>query len=195
MKAGGIVLAAGASTRMGQNKMRLQVGKESLAHRAVRVALEGGLDPVIVVLGFEAELMVAELAAHPVQTVVNPDFAGPSSTSLHTGLSALPADIDAIVVLLGDMPHISADMVRSLVRAAASSPAPLVVSRYGDVTAPPLLFRPQLIPELLAWTGEGCGKAVIRAHRDEAVYLNWSPPLLADIDTPDDYEMLVRTSG
>jgi molybdenum cofactor cytidylyltransferase len=195
LKVAGIVLAAGASTRMGQNKMRLQVGNESLVHRAVRVALESGLHPVVVVLGFEADATAAELAAHPVQTVINPQFAGPSSTSLHTGLHALTPDIDAVVVLLGDMPHVTAEMVRSLLRAAASYPAPLVVSRYGDVTAPPLLFRRQLFPELLAWTGEGCGKAVVRAHRGEAVYLDWPPPLLADVDTPADYETVVRTLG
>jgi molybdenum cofactor cytidylyltransferase len=82
-------------------------------------------------------------------------------------------------------------MILALVDAAASTPAPLVVSRYGDVTAPPLLFRRSLFPELLAWTGEGCGKAVVQRHREEAVFLDWPASALADVDTPEDYEAVV----
>ncbi len=66
------------------------------------------------------------------------------------------------------------------------SDAPLVVSRYGDVTAPPLLFRRSLFAELLAWSGEGCGKAVVRRHLAEAVFVDWPTEALADVDTPED---------
>src|SRR6266702_1539034 len=61
---------------------------------------------------------------------------------------------------------------------------------YGDVTAPPLLFRRALFGELLDWTGEGCGKAVVQRHRDSAVVLDWPADRLADIDTPDDFQRL-----
>ncbi|MFM8909337.1 MAG: DCC1-like thiol-disulfide oxidoreductase family protein [Gemmatimonadota bacterium] len=76
--------------------------------------------------------------------------------------------------------------------AARTGDAPLEVSRYGDVLAPPLLFRRALWPELLAWQGEGCGKAVVRAHLDEASLHDWRPEALADVDTPEDYAALTR---
>src|SRR6266516_3427620 len=76
---------------------------------------------------------------------------------------------------------------RRAVAAARGTEAPLVVSRYGDVTAPPLLFRRALFGELLAWSGEGCGKTVVQRHRDEAVYLDWPAQALADVDTPEDF--------
>ncbi|HET6681879.1 MAG TPA: hypothetical protein VFG84_11800, partial [Gemmatimonadaceae bacterium] len=59
-----------------------------------------------------------------------------------------------------------------------------------DVSAPPLLFRRSLWPELLAYTGEGCGKAVVNAHRHEAEWLDWPVDALRDIDTPEDYDAL-----
>src|SRR2546425_10291050 len=74
-----------------------------------------------------------------------------------------------------------------LVAAARGREAPLVVSRYGDVTAPPLLFRRALFGELLAWTGEGGGKAVVQAHKHEAMYVDRPVTLLTDVDTPEDF--------
>jgi CTP:molybdopterin cytidylyltransferase MocA len=84
--------------------------------------------------------------------------------------------------------------VRALVDACRDTPARLAVSRYGpeSVLAPPLLFRRALWPELLAWTGEGCGKAVVMAHLDEATMLDWPAEALRDVDTPADYEQLKR---
>src|SRR5436853_632340 len=78
-------------------------------------------------------------------------------------------------------------LLGGLVAAARGTDAPLVVSRYGDITAPPLLFRRALFGELLAWSGEGCGKTVVQRHRDEAVYLDWPAQALADVDTPEDF--------
>ena len=124
---------------------------------------------------------------------INPDFTGPTSGSLHQGLNALGPDVEAAVVMLGDMVRVSAETLAMLVAAARGTEAPLVVSRYGDVTAPPLLFRRALFDELLAWTGEGCGKVVVQRHRESAYYLDWPAERLADVDTPEDFQRL--TSG
>jgi CTP:molybdopterin cytidylyltransferase MocA len=69
------------------------------------------------------------------------------------------------------------------------------VSRYGDVTAPPLLFRRALFAELMAWTGEGCGKAVVQAHRHEARYVDRPGAVLADVDTPEDFAAVQKSSS
>src|SRR5690606_7780445 len=124
--------------------------------------------------------------------VESPDYTGPTSGSLHAALRALEPATDAAVILLADMVYVSTEMLRAVQVAAAESAAPLVVSRYGDVNAPPLLFRRVLWPELLAWHGEGCGKAVVQAHRAEAAMLDWPVEALRDIDTPADYEELTR---
>jgi len=182
-----VILAAGASRRMGRNKMLLELDGESLVRRAAQRALAAGLSPVVVVIGHEADRLRAQLKGLPLQLAVNPDYTGPTSGSLHRGLDVLGADVEAVVVMLGDMVRVTIETLAMLVAAARGTDAPLVVSRYGDVTAPPLLFRRALFGELLAWTGEGCGKAVVQAHRREAMYVERPEALLADVDTPEDF--------
>ena len=191
-----VILAAGASRRMGEsvNKLLLDIDGEPMVRRTARRALEAGLSPVVVVLGHEAERVRAALDGLGCSFAENPDFTGPTSGSLHAGLRALPSTVDAAIVLLGDMVHVTTAMLRALLDAADGTSAPLVVSRYGEefVPAPPLLFRRALWPELLAWHGEGCGKAVVMAHRDEAATLDWPAAALRDVDTPADYEELTQ---
>jgi molybdenum cofactor cytidylyltransferase len=187
-RAGGVILAAGASRRMGRNKMLLPLEGESLVRRVTARALGAGLAPVVVVLGHEAERAQAELIDLDVEVALNPSYTGPTSGSLHRGLERLGPEIAAALVLLADMVLVTERMIRAMLEVAAGSDAPLVVSRYGDVMAPPLLFRRALFPELLAWIGEGCGKAVVQRHQAEAVYVDWPLAALTDVDTPEDLE-------
>jgi molybdenum cofactor cytidylyltransferase len=183
-----VVLAAGASRRMGRNKMLLPLEGEPLVRRTAGRALRAGLAPVVVVLGHEAERAGAELAGLDVEIALNPSYTGPTSGSLHRGLERLGPEVAAAVILLGDMVLVTEEMIRGMLKEAVHSAAPLVVSRYGDVMAPPLLFRRALFPELLAWTGEGCGKAVVQRHQDEAAFVDWPAAALTDVDTPEDFE-------
>ena len=187
-----VVLAAGASRRMGPstNKLLLAVDGVPMVRRTVERALYAGCAPIVVVVGHEPERVREALAELDVLYAVNPDFTGPTSGSLHAGLRALPAAVDAAVVLLADMVQVTVEMISALVVAASADNAPLHVSRYAEVLAPPLLFRRTLWPELLAWSGEGCGKAVVLAHRDEATMHDWPLAALEDIDTAADYEKL-----
>lgn len=193
----GVVLAAGAARRMGRNKMLLELEGEPLVARAARRALEAGLAPVIVVTGDEEARVRSALAGLPCRCVTSPDPAGPTSASLHAALHALEDDagVTAALVLLGDMVHVTADMLRRVADPAFRGDARLAVSRYGDVLAPPVLFTRALWPELLAWTGEGCGKPVVRAHRDEAAVREWPGEALEDVDTPEDWERLTGPTG
>ncbi|HEX9487433.1 MAG TPA: nucleotidyltransferase family protein [Gemmatimonadales bacterium] len=194
LRVAGVILAAGASRRMGKNKMLLELDGESLIRRAAKRALAAGLSPLVVVLGHEADRLRVELRDLPLAFAVNPDYTGPTSGSLHQGLNALGSDVDAVVVMLGDMVRVTAETLALLVAAARGTEAPLVVSRYGNVTAPPLLFRRALFGELLAWTGEGCGKAVVQAHKHEAMYVDRPEALLVDVDTPEDFAAAIAAS-
>ncbi len=145
----GVVLAAGSSTRMGRNKLLLRLDGESLVRRAARRALAAGLDPVVVVLGHEADLAAAELAGLAVRTVVNPDHAGGIHTSRVAGLAAVPPEAGAAVVLLADMPFVTAGDARG-----ARRPAPRVgraarrLRIRGSAGAPDAL-RPRALPGAL----------------------------------------------
>src|SRR6266513_4227366 len=109
----GVIHAAGASRRMGagRNKMLLQLEGESLLRRAARRALAAGLSPVIVVLGHEADKARAELQGLSCESVVNPDFTGPTSGSLHQGLEQRGSYVVAAVVILGEMVRVTEQML------------------------------------------------------------------------------------
>src|SRR5947199_3964210 len=99
----GVILAAGASRRMGTNKMLLELEGEALVRRAARRALAAGLSPVVVVLGHESDRAKGELTGLACEVVVNPDFTGPTSGSLQKGLEQLGPDVGAAVVVLEEM--------------------------------------------------------------------------------------------
>jgi molybdenum cofactor cytidylyltransferase len=180
---------------MGQNKLVLPVGGVPLVRRAAERMLAAGVAPLIVVTGHEPERVHAALSGLAVTFVVNADFTGPTSGSLHAGLRAVPPTADAALILLADMPHVTESMLHAMLQRAATDAAPLVVSRYGDVFAPPLLFRRALFAELLDWHGEGCGKAVVRRHEQAAAVLEWTTAALADVDTPADYQAALHATA
>jgi len=108
------------------------------------------------------------------------------------GLDQLPAHARATVVVLADMPFVTVPMLETLVRRYRESSAPLVVSQYGEVTAPPILYERSLFAELRAEAGDGCGKRVIKRHRAEAVCVPWPAAARRDLDAPEDYEWARR---
>jgi len=186
----GVVLAAGSSSRLGRNKLLLKLDGESLVRRAARAALEGGLEPVVVVLGHEADRVRLELSGLPVRAVVNPDHAHGVNTSLGAGVAAVSEEAPAVVVLIADMPFVTGAMVARLVEEHRRTRAPLVASDYEGVHAPPTLYARALFPELGGLEGEGGGKSVVRRHAAETVRVAWPSDRLADVDREDDWSRL-----
>lgn len=187
----GIVLAAGSSTRMGRNKLLLDVGGETLIRRAVRLAVEAGLDPVILVTGRFREAAEREVEDLRCTPVFNPDHEAGIQTSVARGVAATPEACRAAVVMLPDMPFVTAHMVRTLVERHAETGAPLVASRYGDVNAPPILYGHGLFGEVSRMRA-GCGREVVRRHHERAVHMDWPAERLRDLDRPDEYESARR---
>ena len=118
--------------------------------------------------------------------VFNPEFEEGITSSLRAGLSALP-EVQAAVVMLADMPYVTAEMIVAMVACYRRSRAPLVVSDYEGVHAPPMLYDRSLFEELTAMTETGCGKQVVKRHRHEAEVLVWPALALSDLDLPEDY--------
>jgi molybdenum cofactor cytidylyltransferase len=184
----GIILAAGTSSRMGVNKMLLRLDGETLLRRTVSRAAAAALDPIIVVLGHQADRARVELSDLACEAVLNPDYALGINVSLQVGLAAVPSQCVAAVVILADMPFVTASMIATLVERYRESSAPLVISDYSGVNAPPMLYGRSLFPELREMKGEGCGKQVVKQHRSEALAIPWPAAALIDIDAPADYE-------
>jgi molybdenum cofactor cytidylyltransferase len=176
----GVLLAAGTSSRMGGDKMLLQLDGESVLRRAARRAVAGGLSPVIVVLGAHAEHS-RELDGLSCRVACCTDDA--MSASIRTGLGAVPSTAPAAMILLADMPLVTAEMIRAMIARYESTRAPLVISDYDGVNAPPVLYDRSLF-------AEGGGRQVVERHRLEAEVLYWPGTALADLDVPEDYARL-----
>ena len=182
----GIVLAAGTSTRMGRNKLFFELEGETILRRAVGTAAAAGLDPVLVVLGHEADRARGELTGLPCQPVLNPDYARGQSSSLRAGIAAVPARSAAAVVTLADMPFVTATMIATAIDRYQERGALLVVSITAVARRRPL--RPLAVAEILALDGGECGRHVVKRHRAETLAVAWPAAALADLDVPDDYE-------
>jgi molybdenum cofactor cytidylyltransferase len=191
----GVVLAAGTSSRMGRNKLFLSLQGETVLRRAVRTALAAGLDPVVVVLGHESERALGELAGLRCTPVVNQDYARGINTSLKTGIAAVPHASRAALVMLADMPFVTEAMLSTLIERYQTAGAPLVVSNYEGVEAPPMLYDSSLFEELRALDGEGCGKKVVKRHRSEGLEVRWPKTALQDLDVPADVDAVLAELG
>jgi molybdenum cofactor cytidylyltransferase len=190
-----VVLAAGSSTRMGKNKLLFDLGGEPVVRRAVRTAQAAGLDPIVVVLGHEADAVRAALDSLPCRFVVNPRHAEGMNSSVSAGIAALPPEVDAGVVLLSDMPFVSAGMITALVERYRASDALLVFSEYAGIQAPPTLFDRSLFAELAGPEGKGCGKTMRRRHPGREAVAAWPAAALADLDVPADYARVKAELG
>jgi len=183
------VLAAGSSSRMGRNKLLLEWEGESLLARAVGTAHAAGLDPLVVVVGFDSDRVADLLASRPCRLVTNPTHELGMHSSAAAAAKAVAQEADALVILLADMPLVTISMLRKIKAEYLSTSSRLVVSRYGDVVAPPTLFDRALFPRLQALRG-GSVKALVEEFWQDAAVIEWSPSRLRDIDTPDDFAAL-----
>jgi molybdenum cofactor cytidylyltransferase len=178
-----IVLAAGSSTRFGSDKRLHPIGGMPMARLAVIAALAAGLEPVIVVSRPNDTALAAALAGTGAWLVANADPSRGSRSSLRAGLAAVPAASSGAVVLLADMPLVLPGMVAAVASALGS--APLVLSRYGTVQAPPTGISRALFAELDG-EGDDGGRTLVGQHRAEALVLDWPAEALLDVDNPGD---------
>lgn len=182
----GVVLAAGASTRMGTQKLLLPFGNEPLVRRAVRQVCDAGFDDVMVVLGSEHEAILTALEGLPVRHAINVHFASGMGSSFRTAVEHLP-DNAAAMFALADQPFVTTHEYRAVLDAYRHYTPPIVSVRYGEVMAPPHLFEREFFSELAQLTHGA--RSVLQRHLDRTMVLRFPPDLLVDIDTPEDYEL------
>jgi molybdenum cofactor cytidylyltransferase len=186
-----LVLAAGRSSRMGgPNKLLAEIGGRSLVRIAVEEALASQARPVIVVTGHQRERVEAALAGLPVDFVHNPYFADGLGTSLKTGIAALPAQSDGVIVCLGDMPQVDAAMLNRLIGAidpakGALIAMPTIEGQRGN----PVVWSRRFFPDLMAVEGDVGARYLIGRYTEAVAEVPLSgKAALTDVDTPEVFE-------
>jgi molybdenum cofactor cytidylyltransferase len=187
-----IVLAAGRGTRFGEEpKLLAKVGGKALVRHAAEAAVDSTADPVIVVTGHCADAVQAELKGLPIQIVYNPLFADGLSTSLKAGFSALPPRVRAALVLLGDMPLVSASLIDALVAGwhDRGEPAALIPTLDGRRGNPVVISRAlqAAVEELSGDVGAG---PVLRGRPDVVEWPTADSAVVQDIDTREEFGKL-----
>ncbi len=193
---GAIILAAGASTRMGMPKQLLAVEGKPLIVRAVEAALGSPTWPVIVVLGANAEKIRPALTRHPVIVTENAAWAEGMAASIRTGITALQQFsrmLDGAVIALCDQPAFSADSIGRLLAARRDTGRSIVASRYSGRQGAPALFLREHFATLGALTGEEGARALLNGDASQVAAVEM-PELALDLDTPEDYAALTGKS-
>jgi molybdenum cofactor cytidylyltransferase len=180
-----VVLAAGASSRMGAHKLLLPVGGEPLVRRVVRRVSRAGFDEVLVIVGHGRGDVAAALDGLHVRVADNPDYPTGMGSSFRTAIEAMPGS-DAAMFALADQPLLAPGDYRRLLDTYRAGSAGIVSVRYGEVMAPPHLFARKYFPELAALVHGA--RSVLLAHQDDTTIVRFAPAMLLDVDTPEDYE-------
>ena len=183
----GIVLAAGRSTRMGgPNKLLAEIKGKPLVRIAAEQALASRADPVIVVTGHQRERVEEALKGLRVKFVHNPDFANGLSTSLKAGLAAVPAEADAAIVCLGDMPQVTSAMIDRLIGAFdPARGALIVVPTIAGKRGNPVVWSRRFFPELVALEGDVGARHMIGAYGEAVAEVPADAAAFVDVDTPE----------
>ncbi len=186
---GAIILAAGLSSRMIENKLLLPWGDgEAIISQVLRAYVDADVDPIIVVTGRDAEDVAAALAAYPLTFAHNPDFAtGEILSSVKTGLRTLPKSLDAAFIQPGDMPCIFSAVIRQL--AAAHEPGFNVAPVYEGQRGHPVLLDRAFWRAMLDLPGDARPRAVIAGARERLRRVEVDEKgVVLDIDTREAYE-------
>ncbi len=187
-----VVLAAGGAERFGAPKQLLPWAGGTLLSHAVDTALASQAGPVVVVLGHQADACRAALGDRPATVVTNTDWAQGQSSSVKAGLAALPADVGAALFLLVDQPGVTLAVVDALIERHRATLAPVVWPEYEGRRGNPVLFDRVTFPALMRLSGDIGGRPVLQAYAGQAKRVPVADPgVLADIDTPGDYEQAV----
>jgi molybdenum cofactor cytidylyltransferase len=189
----GVVLAAGSSSRMGtQNKLLSEIHGRTILNHTLANLKASKVDEIFVVLGHEADRVRASISLEGFHFIHNPHFARGMSTSLISGISALPRGVDGTLICLGDMPMVTSRMMDRLIRAfnpdkGCSICIPIYAGRRGN----PVLWPADLFPEIKKLKGDVGARNLLSRHEDVVCKVQMDDPaVLMDIDTQEDLKAL-----
>lgn len=187
----GILLAAGASSRLGRPKQLLKVGQKRLLERSLDAAVASTLECVVVVLGHEAGTIREALADrwdHPkIRICLNPDYRRGMSSSLKAGLSLVRHHCPSVMVMLADQPFICRSAIDGLLNHFWRSDRGICMPFHGNRHGPPVCISKTYYSEMMTLEGDVGARRIVSANREDVLCVEVKgPEILMDVDTEED---------
>jgi molybdenum cofactor cytidylyltransferase len=190
-----LVLAAGASTRLGQPKQLLPLGSTTLLGRVVSEArAASAVDEVVVVIGGAAAEVRAQVDLAGARVVENPEFRLGCAASYRIGLTALDGRAEAVAVLLGDQPGVDRTVIDIVVDEWRRTRDRIMLASYRGREGHPIVFARALFTELVALRGDKAAWKIVDAYRDWIRLAPVDRPHPRDVNTWQEYEALLRSA-
>lgn len=189
-----LLLAAGSSSRMGQAKQLLPWGNQTLIEHQIHILQKTG-NPVVVILGANAELIVPIIEKTGVAIIFNPNWETGMGSSISAGIAAITENFPAaegVLITLLDQPFVTADHLGKMLRNFSRGKQQIVVSKADSGwMGVPALFDCFYFEELERLCGNEGAKTVIKQYTENALPLECRN-ILEDLDTPEKYEQLLK---
>jgi molybdenum cofactor cytidylyltransferase len=185
----GLVLGAGGSKRLGRPKQLLPYGDGTLLGHVVGVARDAGFDQLIVAIGGAADEVRAQVDLDGAEVVVNDAYGEGCSSSIAAALGAVDPRAEALVLMLGDQPGVTAETVTALLTGRGD--APLALCRYDDGRGHPIAFARNVFDELADLHGDKGVWRLLDQRADDVVEVPIAGPIPLDVDTPEDYQAVL----
>jgi len=192
----GLVLGAGASQRFGPPKQLLPYRTTTMLGWVVDQAQRAsGLDEVVVVLGRAADEIREQVDFGPARVVENPVFGEGCSSSYRAGIGAINAESAAIMIILGDRPQVTPEIINQLANEWREREAPIALCSYQGRKGHPMIFARSMFPQLVDLHGDKAAWKLVDANESTVKEVRFDIPYPADINTPEDFERLATATG
>ena len=186
-----VILAAGKSQRMGKLEPLIQISGKTFLEHIVQVIRSAGLEKIIVVLGHQASDISEHCDRLGIDFQLNPDYEKGQFSSLQAAITAVDEQCKAVLVCLGDQPHIRSSWVKKILLEMRSSQANIIQPVFQGKGGHPILYRKNLFSEIVAMNVNQTARDLLARHRDTR--LRFEVPendILLDADTPKDLERI-----
>jgi len=187
-----IILAAGESGRMQTNKLLLPFHGKTMIETVIDHVRQADIDQILVVLGAFSDELLPVVSCLPVKHCCNNEYKKGMLSSVQRGLRNVPADLDAVLIFLGDQPAIPVEVTRMLIREYRKSEKRIVIPVYKGRRGHPLLIDGKY-RHIIGKLDHAVGlRDLLHKYPEDVLEVNVeSPGILKDIDTPEDYLGLI----
>jgi len=187
-----LILAAGSASRMGKIKQLLPYKNTTLLEWAIEQAQKSTVKDVFCVLGANKDVIEKQLSTKTVEVIYNPNYKDGLSTSIVTGIDFLQEhNFDNTLIMLADQPHVTSEYLNSLIEVSKNNPSSIIASSYQGSVGVPAVFPKKYFYHLLSLKADKGAKNFLLQHNNNVIKVNSSQNLL-DIDTPEDYQHLLK---